>query len=512
MSSEGKGPDPTWQNTMDSDWDSFSDEDLPVDQELEEFPDSSGTIEHPFQAGEPVIVESDAVALPTRPDIGEYVRQYLWLVGVPLLFGGCTCLIVLPLIALQRTVAPISALWPITFVIIVIAVALGFALYKAGTNTNLWMVSTIGGFFLFVLLGCFVIFGLLPGLILLALLAVLGILLARRAIHPVPDGYVELVSSLGKYSHLLSSGFNILWPWEKVTNQINIQEKKWTCPVQRVPLSSTRNIASPRREIMISASISYQLLPEGARLVVTEGQNWEQRLQQRFQELIGNIPVSLSVDDVLAWQHATSLHSASNLVHHTDWWNYTCDDVLQQVQETVIQWCVQVNAVHIDELTLVRHRAPGAAEPTGAGAETARDTKGTVFPAAMGEARPSTRWSVGPSPEAQKRATAWLQSMKDKEEIAFAALEKAYKAVQDGTVTLPDAIRDLADKFDAVARDPQKSKAFKYDAARGARSLYQRAQEYEDLEAGGNFDSQESFYNDTTATMRYPGEENMNYS
>ena len=261
---------------------------------------------------------------------------------------------------------------------------------------------------------------------------------------------------------------------------------------------------------MISATISYQLLPEGARLVVTEGQNWEQTLQQRFQELVGNIAAKLSLDDVLAWQQAASLQSANNLFHHSDWWNYSSDYVLQQVQETVIQWCVQVNAVHIDELALVRHQTPGDAEPTGVVAETATGARGTFFPSATVEAGPSTRRFVGPSPEAQKRATAWLESTK--EEIAFAALEKAYKAVQQGTVTVPDAIRDLADKFDAVARDPQKSKAFKYDAARGARSLYQRAQEYEELEASGNLDSQESFYNDTTATMRYPSEENINYS
>src|SRR5947209_5624925 len=189
MSSEGKKPDPPWTDAMNPAWDEFADEDMAVDQEeeqeLEELPlppDTSVDIEHPFHTGKPRIVESDATVLSTpesaRLDILEYVRQYLWLVGVPLLFGGCTCLIVLPLVALQRTVAPASALWPITFVIIMIAVAQGFALYKAGTNTNLWMVGTIGGFFLFVLLGCFVIFGLLPGLILLALLAVLGLFLS----------------------------------------------------------------------------------------------------------------------------------------------------------------------------------------------------------------------------------------------------------------------------------------------------------------------------------------------
>ena len=201
MSSEGKGPGPRWQDTTNSNWNPSAGTDLPTPQSenSEEFPplpDSSPDIENPFHAAEPLMTENDVVfstPAPMGQGIWETGRQYLWLVGVPLLFGACTCLIVLPLMALGRTVVPASALWLVTFVIIIIAVAQSFALYKAGANTNFWMLGTIGGFFLFVLLGCFVIFGLLPGFILLVLLAVTAILLARRAIHPVLEGYVELV-------------------------------------------------------------------------------------------------------------------------------------------------------------------------------------------------------------------------------------------------------------------------------------------------------------------------------
>src|SRR5262249_32896681 len=159
-----------------SNWNPSADRDLPAPQpeNSEEFPplaDSSADIENPFHTAEPLITENDVVVFstptPMRQGIWEAVQQYLWLVGVPLLFGACTCLIVLPLMALGRTVVPASALWLVTFVIIIIAVAQGFALYKAGTNTNFWMVGTIGGFFLFILLGCFVIFGPQLGFVLL---------------------------------------------------------------------------------------------------------------------------------------------------------------------------------------------------------------------------------------------------------------------------------------------------------------------------------------------------------
>lgn len=547
MPSEGKESDPTWQDPMNFDWGSSADEDLPIDQEDQQayaeyppLPDSWVDIEQPFHAAEPLIEESDVGATSTsaslrdgvkRPQrrsatiipsqrgidlarksadlftqllrlgIWEYIRQYLWLIGIPLLFGGCTCLIVLPLIALQRAAVPPAGLWPVTFVIIVIAVAQGFALYKAGTNTQFWMLGTLGGFFLFILVDCFVIFGLWPALILSSLLVLTVSSLSRRCLRLVPDGYVDLVSSFGKYRHPLYAGFNIIWPWEEVTHEVDIQVKQWTCSVGPIPLSSTR-------DVMVQASISYQLLPEGAHLAAAKGQNWEQNLQQKFQELTRNVATTLSVNDVIAWQR--SAHTRSSAASPADsayWWDRMSAYVLQRVQDEVIQWCVQVNDVHIAEVSLVRHHAPigdaGLAEDnTG----TIEPQRGTTSP--MGAAQSQAHFA-GPSPEEQKNAARWLQETK--EEIAFSALEKSYNAVYEGRVKVPETIRDIANKFDAVARDPQKSKVFKYDAARAAHLLYKRAQEYEELEAAGNAASPGSFYDDTTATMRRPSDGNIMY-
>jgi serine/threonine protein kinase len=82
--------------------------------------------------------------------------------------------------------------------------------------------------------------------------------------------------------------------------------------------------------------------------------------------------------------------------------------------------------------------------------------------------------------EAQKHAIEWLQSMP--EDVAFNALANAYREVQEGRIRVPHAIRELAEKFDIIARDPQKQKRFKYDAARAALALYRRARECQEEE------------------------------
>src|SRR5207237_2540818 len=142
--------------------------------------------------------------------------------------------------------------------------------------------------------------------------------------------------------------------------------------------------------------------------------------------LICEVAATLSLDDVRAWQLAASTRSVNSLSNNTDWWNYTSDDVLQQVQDTVIRWCVQVNKVHIDELSLVRQQTPSInAEPASPNAETIAHTRGTASFAGTGTSRPPTGWR-GPTPVEQEQATKWLQDTK--EDIALGTLEKMYKA------------------------------------------------------------------------------------
>ena len=437
---------------------------------------------------------------PMRLQILEHVRQYFWPVGVPLLFGGCTCLIVLPMIVFKQSAIPPSALWLglIVVAIIAIAVAQGFALYKAGANTNFWALGAIGGFALFVLLGCFVIFGWLPGLILLVLLVLAALFVWKCCLQTVPHGYVGLVSSLGKYRRMLYPGRDIVWPWEKVT-RVDVREKFWECPAQRVQISP------PTKDVIIRASISYQLMPEGARLTVTEVQDWEEDLRRMFQELVRSVASTFSLNDVIVWERR--LHaplSTESSIESIEQWGRVNASLFSQIEERVLPWCVQVNWVRIQDVTLVPHQAPIVDAEVVDAQVVNTPVPAPDFRTTMPSGTTQTRYN-GPSPEELEKASKWVQSTK--EDVLEKVLEKAYQAVSDEKVVVPEAIRDLANKFTAVARDPQKSKLFKYDAERAARNLYKLAQEYEDeqeMAAASNANVPSSFYNDTTATMLRP--------
>jgi hypothetical protein len=164
---------------------------------------------------------------------------------------------------------------------------------------------------------------------------------------------------------------------------------------------------------------------------------------------------------------------------------------------------VQVNWVRIHDVTPVQHQVPIVdAEVVDA---QVVDTPFTApdYRTDTPSGAPQPRYT-GPSPKELEEATKWVQSKRD--DALEKALEKAYQAVSEEKVVVPEAIRAIANKFAAVAQDPQKRKLFKYDAERAARNLYALAQKYEDEQepATSNARFTGSFYNDTTATMARP--------
>jgi hypothetical protein len=62
-------------------------------------------------------------------------------------------------------------------------------------------------------------------------------------------------------------------------------------------------------------------------------------------------------------------------------------------------------------------------------------------------------------------------------------LMRAYKEVQHGKITDPDAIHMIAAGFEAVARDAQANQSVCFDAERAAHNLHKQAHKYEEIYA-----------------------------
>ena len=153
---------------------------------------------------------------------------------VPLIFGGLTSLFTLPLIAERRAVTPPGNIWLVVAFILIVTIAQVITLFYADTNNSLWVMATVGGFFAFLLIGTFAIFGLSAGLVMLLILIVLAGVMIRYYFHPVSEGFVDVVYGFGKYSRTLYAGPNMLLPWEKKVYHLKVKEVQWLCPMQRI--------------------------------------------------------------------------------------------------------------------------------------------------------------------------------------------------------------------------------------------------------------------------------------
>jgi regulator of protease activity HflC (stomatin/prohibitin superfamily) len=432
----------------------------------------------------------------TRTELLGQIGQYLSLVLAPLFFGGLTCLFVLPLVANDRAKLPPAGLWPITLVIIAIAIAQGIAVYYSGTNNVAWAASTLGAFFLFLLVGCFAIFGALPSFSLLVFFLILSLILARLYIHFVPEGTVEVAYLFGKYSRTLYPGLNLLFPGEKRQKPLNTKETEWVCPIQRVQMSRTE-------DVVLRATVSYQLMPEDAHLALTQVKNWEESLHELFIASLQDVATTFTPEDLLIWQRGLRPNSNAfdNSFDSGVRWEQINNQIFQSIRDKVALWGVQINGVRVRDVALTPHGA------------TTADTNDPLLKTTTTDARTAGAATTQPGQNAQANKTrpdtnssqpAQLPAIKD--EDLDKVLSKLYKEVQGGRITDPDNIRRFANQFEAVANDPQKSALVSFDAARAARNLHAEAERYAQSYAAN------SPYNDTTKTdwnIRRPKDENM---
>src|SRR5215472_5560252 len=238
-------------------------------------------------------IEESSEQLPTRLEVLWGHMRQLSPVLAPLFFGGVTFLFILPFVLNIRAYLSTFGSLPtglillaIGVVLLVFALAQGIMLYYAGPNDVFWTLGMVGGFSLFLLTGCFSIFGPTPSVFLLVILVLLGYLLGRLYIRPTPEGRVDIVEAFGKHSRTLFPGLNFVAPWEKIVSKLDTRVRVWSCPMQRVPVSRSE-------EVQLAATISYQLMPDDAYLAALYVSNWEKSLQELFvsaiQEVVGDL-------------------------------------------------------------------------------------------------------------------------------------------------------------------------------------------------------------------------------
>ncbi|HEX4206233.1 MAG TPA: SPFH domain-containing protein [Ktedonobacteraceae bacterium] len=501
MSSDGKDPGAIWQGPSKPDW-GQSEQQAQMDQQLE-FADLSqqqADAPHVFS-----LIDDDLAdeALPPDANWQERLKRYarqampVWL---PLLLGVLTSIFVIPFIIQGRASISLDNLWLIVTVIVVVTLSQMAALFytstatsqdDAGTGNILRIPAIVGGILLFVLSGVFALAGSTVGLITLVIVIALFVVLFRLYVHPVPEGFVDIVYTLGKYSRTLYAGPNVLLPWEKVAHHLKVSSIQWLCPLQRVQLSRAE-------DVLLRATISYRLLPRDAYLAVTRVDRWEEGLRELFITCVQTIATAFAPEDFISWPEG--LHTPPSV-------NENVDSVVRrdrinnylynQMSDKAALWGIIVQGVGVRDIMLAPHDAvidaetlfaspdpPAAPQPQSQMANTRppAEPAATTLPEKnlSGAGAPKTN-NVPKASENAMVVESSARAMPQQPGIVNEEiLSKAYKEVQNGRITDPQTIREIAARFQAIADDPQASQKVNFDAERGAANLQEQARKYEE--------------------------------
>ncbi len=348
---------PQWQSTSahDVEWDDEFDpfDDLPRQTNALEDEDLDFT---PEENLDDVSESSDddktelSTSFLSRFELVRQVGQQFSPILIPLLLGGLTFLCTLLFVLNAHSYIVLSRFWPIGLIIIALSILQGMVLYYVGSNNVYWMMTTVGGFALFLLVVCFTIFGPLPCIILLLVLVIVSIVGMRTSMRSVKEGTVAIVSFSGRYSRTLLPGLNFLLPWERLETTVNTREVQWQCPEQQVPISH-------EEDVLLHATISYQLEPEDAHIAALQVEKWEESLRELFRSTVQTVAGELTPEDFLAWskgfrsrQPVNSLQQPGN----TPRWERINAILYQRMRDKVAMWGVQINWIHVYDIMLVR--------------------------------------------------------------------------------------------------------------------------------------------------------------
>jgi len=407
-------------------------------------------------------------------------RTFLLMIGLPLLFAALTMLLVVPPVARGKAALPPIGLWPVIVVILIVAIAQTvYAYYYADTDVGILAIGTVGGFFLYLLIVTFSLFGLAAGVALLLFLLLLSIALWRVSVKIVPETHVAIVYTFGKYSRTLESGFNVVLPWEKVTKRLYyVGETQWVCPLQRVQMSLHD------QDVVARAIVSYQLLPQDAYLAATQVKNWEESLRELFISQLHIVLNSFTPADLTPWSGSMGSHPSFGAHGSEDAimpWEYKNDELFQPFSDHVALWGVQVNSVRLRDVAMVPCGTPLAdmdqvvyAPPIGSAADFDNDstTESSVITQQSDSSETTNNLQSPQAPSQTPEADADKVTSKEK------ALVKLYTEVQNGKITDPITIRSYAAEFEAVAKDAELNQTISFDVERAARNLYAEAEKY----------------------------------
>jgi hypothetical protein len=376
---------------------------------------------------------------------------------------------------------------------LVVGTAFGILLYRAA-DVTVWWVVLVGGISVYLVATLGVLGGPLAGVLTAILLAALVARYSRLRSQVVPEGHVLVTTLAGAYHRTLGTGTVVLLPGEHAVATLDVTERRFLCPTQRVGVPVGDGEAYTARA---AVTVAYNLQPAEAYRAALAPEQWEDHLHDlvctSLQRALGEwgrrmiASEGLVPEGVLARTMLGHLRTlAREQGVHISWLNVR-DIWLAPSGETLLVdgWG---NGDELDELD----ERDKDERDTSAGAAYDRQ-RGQLSSRALPPVRRSTPPTPPPEPEPEPEPAATSDptaveasgTTKEADELSEQdlldanVLSDAYEAVREGHIHDPATIRELAQAFLRIAAEPELNADFPYDATAAAHILLERAQRLE---------------------------------
>ncbi len=195
--------------------------------------------------------------------------------GVPVALTGLFLLLAGALaahgIGPKASAGHVDSVWTLFTVYLILGTALGIALRFARSDI-LWLSVVLAGTVAFVVALVSVIFGIVPGVLVVLAAGLSALFYTQRHLTRVNGGTVVLTTAFGRYSRTLHPGLNVTLPFERIALTLETGERKFTTPALAEELRAATGV---RYSARAAATVTYHILPEEASRTLLAGERWE---------------------------------------------------------------------------------------------------------------------------------------------------------------------------------------------------------------------------------------------
>ncbi len=242
------------------------------------------------------------------------------------------------------------------------------------------------------------------------ILIVIAIVTILFGIRIVPEGFIGLVLTLGKYSRELKPGLNLVIPYLETVQRVDIREQVMDIPNQET-------ITLDNVSCVIDGIVRFKVVNPA--IAIFKVQNFRNQISAKSQTALRDVVGSVSLDDLLSKRKTVA------------------EEIKAIVDIAAENWGVDISAVEVQNIEIPADMKRAMAQQ----AEAERDKKARIIKA-EGEKDASIKLSEAAKILSESKGALSLRTLQTLKEISADPAQKIIMTIPNDFFDLGNTIRN----------------------------------------------------------------------